>query len=132
MALHKHFEGLRMRTTLKAFLTMTAWVVAPLAFAGSMDGTWIVNIDAPTGQSKATLVLTQSGDAITGSYTGQFGEAPVTGTASGNDVTITYHVEMQGVPLEVRYVGKVQGHSFNGKVNVIGFGEGSFKATKQS
>ena len=121
-----------MRTTLKAFLTMTAWMIAPLAMAASMDGTWIVNIEAPTGPSKATLVLTQVGDAITGSYTGQFGEAPLTGTASGNDVTITYHVEMQGVPLEVRYVGTVQGHSFSGKVIVIGFGEGSFKATKQS
>ena len=121
-----------MKTTLKAFLAITAWMVAPIAIAGSMDGTWIVNIEAPTGQSKATLVLIQTGDAITGNYTGQFGEAPVTGIANGNDVTLTYHVEMQGVPLDVTYVGKIQGHSFSGKVVVHGFGEGSFKGTKQS
>ena len=120
-----------MRTIVKSVLMTSAWIVVPLAVAADIDGTWLVSIDAPTGASKSTLVLAHDGDVITGRYNGQFGEAPVTGTTRGDDITLTYHVEMQGVPLDVTYTGTLVGDAMSGKVVVLGFGEGTFKATKQ-
>ena len=120
-----------MRTIVKSLLMMSVWIVVPIALAADIDGTWLVSIEAPTGTSKSTLVLAHDGDAITGRYNGQFGEAPVTGAVRGGDITLTYHVEMQGVPLDVTYTGKLAGGTMSGKVVVFGFGEGTFKATKQ-
>ena len=120
-----------MKTTLRAAMAMTAWMIAPSTFAADIDGTWNVSIEAPTGTSKATLVLTQAGDAIEGRYTGQFGESPVAGAVKGDEIVLTYRGEMQGVPIEVVYTGTVAAGVFSGKVTVVGFGDGKFKATRQ-
>jgi hypothetical protein len=121
-----------MKATLKVLFTMTACMAASIAIGADIDGTWLVTIEAPTGTSKATLVLTQTGTDVTGHYAGQFGEAPVTGTTKGHEIELTYRVEMQGVPLEVNYIGTVEGAVFRGKVVVPGFGEGTFSGTKRN
>src|SRR5262245_38277440 len=120
-----------MKTTLLVALALCASIMTTVTKAADVDGTWIVTIDAATGQSSSTLELKCAGTNISGTYKGQFGEAQLAGSLRGDDLVIEVRPEMQGVPLEVKYVGKVDGTSMTGTVTVVGFGEGTFKGIKQ-
>jgi hypothetical protein len=114
-----------------ALFAMAAFTVAQLASAADVTGTWIMAVETGAGSGSPTFVLVQKGDALTGSYKGQLGEAQVTGTVTGNDVVIEYKVDAQGQVLAVKYTGKVDGNSMSGKVSLGQLGEGTFKGTKQ-
>ena len=119
------------KTGLGALLAVAAFAVAQVANAADVTGTWIMAVETGAGSGTPTFVLVQKGEALTGSYKGQLGEAQVTGTVKGNDVTIEYKVDAQGQPLAVTYTGKVDGNTMSGKVVLGTFGEGTFKGTKQ-
>ena len=70
-------------------------------------------------------------EALSGSYKGQLGEAQVTGTVKGDDVTIEYKVDGQAGSLAVKYTGKTDGKTMSGKVSLGQLGEGTFTGTKQ-
>jgi hypothetical protein len=55
----------------------------------------------------------------------------VTGTVKGNAVTIKFHVEAQGMEMEVSYVGTVDGAAMSGTVTLGDFGEGKFTGKKK-
>jgi len=119
------------KTGFGALFAMAAFTVAQLASAADVTGTWIMAVETGAGSGSPTFVLVQKGDALTGSYKGQLGEAQVTGTVTGNDVVIEYKVDAQGQVLAVKYTGKVDGNSMSGKVSLGQLGEGTFKGTKQ-
>ena len=119
------------KTGFGALFAMAAFAVAQLASVGDVTGTWLMAVETGAGSGSPTFVLVQKGDALTGSYKGQLGEAQVTGTVTGNDVVIEYKVDAQGQVLAVKYTGKVDGNSMSGKVSLGQLGEGTFKGTKQ-
>jgi hypothetical protein len=119
------------KTNLAALFAVAAIAVAQVAGAADVTGTWIMAVETGAGSGSPTFVLVQKGEALTGSYKGQLGEAQVTGTVKGDDVTIQYKVDAQGQTLAVTYTGKVDGNSMSGKVVLGTFGEGTFKGTKQ-
>src|SRR5271154_4878146 len=121
----------RLKTGLAALLAGTAFAVAQVAAAADVTGTWIMTVETSAGSGSPTFVLVQKGDALSGSYKGQLGEAQVTGTVTGDGVVIEYKVDAQGQTLAVKYTGKVAGNSMSGKVSLGQFGEGTFKGTKQ-
>jgi hypothetical protein len=75
--------------------------------------------------------LVQKGEAVTGSYKGQLGEAPVTGTMKGDELTLELKIDAQGQSLTIKYTGKVDGKSISGKVSLGSLGDGTFTGTKQ-
>jgi len=121
------------KTGLSALFAFAVLTIAHAASAADIDvsGTWIMTVATSAGSGTPTFVLAQKGNAITGSYKGQFGESAVTGTVQGDDVVLQYSVDAQGVPLTVKYTGKVAGNSMSGKVSLGQFGEGTFNGTKQ-
>jgi hypothetical protein len=42
------------------------------------------------GTGTPTVVLKQEGETLSGQYSGQLGEAPVTGTIKGNEFTFSF------------------------------------------
>src|SRR5271169_1452554 len=122
---------MKIKTGLGGLLAMAAFAVAQIASAADVTGTWIMAVETGAGSGTPTFVLVQKGEDLTGNYKGQLGEAQVTGTVKGDDVTIEYKVDAQGQTLNVKYTGKVDGNSMSGKVVLGGFGEGTFKGTKQ-
>jgi hypothetical protein len=124
-----------MRTNLKsglsALLAVAAFTVAQLASAADVTGTWIMAVETGAGSGSPTFVLVQKGEALSGSYKGMLGEAPVSGTVKGDEVTIEYKVEGQGQTLAVKYWGKTDGKTMSGKVSLGQLGEGTFTGTKQ-
>jgi hypothetical protein len=103
-----------------------------VAFAADADvtGTWNMNVETQAGPGTPVFTLKQAGKAVTGTYKGQLGEAPVTGTVNGNEVTLKYSINAQGMELTVTYTGTVDGASMKGKVSLGELGEGTFTGKK--
>ena len=69
---------------------------------------------------------------VTGKYTGQLGEADLTGTVKGPDIAFTFNVDAQGTPLTFNYKGTVESKdAMKGKVELVGLGDGTFTAKRQ-
>ena len=112
-------------------LSAIAALFAQMASAADVTGTWIMAVETGAGSGSPTFVLVQKGEALSGSYKGQLGEAQVTGTVKGDDVTIEYKVEAQGQSLAVKYSGKTDGKKMSGKVSLGQLGDGTFTGSKQ-
>jgi hypothetical protein len=112
---------------------LAAWVLmmAQPAHAADVTGTWLMTVKTSAGSGSPTFTLTQKAGVITGTYKGQFGEAPVTGTIKDDEVSWQFNVEAQGVPFTITYTGKVSGKDISGKVSLGQFGEGTFTGTLQ-
>jgi hypothetical protein len=104
--------------------------VAALAADANVTGEWTMTVETQAGSGSPTFSLKQEGTNVTGSYKGQLGEAPVTGTVSGNEVTLKYSVEGQGQAMTVTYTGTVDGNTMKGKVSLGDFGDGTFTGKK--
>ena len=122
---------MKLKTGLGALLAIAALTVAQLASAADVTGTWLMAVETGAGSGSPTFILVQKGEALTGSYKGQLGEAQVTGTVKGEEVTIEYKVEGQGQTLAVKYSGKTDGKTMSGKVSLGQLGEGTFTGKKQ-
>ena len=107
-------------------------VVATGVFAAdaNVSGEWDMSVQTQAGSGSPHFSLKQEGTAVTGSYKGQLGEAPVTGTVKGNEVSLTYKVSGQGQELVVTYTGTVEGNTIKGKVSMGELGEGTFTGKK--
>ena len=122
---------MKLKTGLAAVLMAAAFSVAQMAGAADVTGTWIMSVQTSAGSGSPTFVLVQKGEALSGSYRGQLGEAQVTGTVKGDEVTIDYKVDGQAGSLAVKYSGKTDGKTMSGKVSLGQLGEGTFTGTKQ-
>lgn len=107
-------------------------LVGTVAIAADVDvtGEWTMSVETPAGSGSPHFSLKQEGANVTGSYKGQLGEAAVTGTVSGAEVTLKYTVEGQGQAMTVVYSGTVDGDTMNGKVSLGDFGDGTFTGKK--
>jgi hypothetical protein len=118
-------------------LSAIALLCASLAHAGQaakvdLTGKWLFTVETGAGSGTPTITLKQDGEKLTGHYSGQLGEADVTGTAKGNDVQLKFTVDVQGTALNCIYTGGVDAKdSLKGKVEIVGLGEGTFTAKKQ-
>jgi hypothetical protein len=104
-------------------------LLAVTVFAADLSGTWNAAVTTSGGSGNPTFVLKQDGDKLTGTYAGQFGNAPVTGTVKGSDVTIAF--EVSGT--KATYTGKVDsaGTKIEGTCDYGGEASGTFTATKK-
>jgi hypothetical protein len=95
--------------------------------AADISGTWSASVQLDAGSGTATFVLKQSGDTLSGSYSGALGEAKVTGSVKGDDVEWAFETEDAG---KVVYKGKLDGGKIKGTVEYGQLGKGSFSAEK--
>ena len=114
-----------------ALLAIAALTIAQAASAADVTGTWIMAVQTSAGSGSPTFILVQKGESLSGSYKGQLGEAQVTGTVKGDEVTIEYKVDGPAGSLAVKYSGKTDGKTMSGKVSLGQLGEGTFTGTKQ-
>src|SRR5471030_2996758 len=101
--------SIKVKAALGALLAIAALTIAPLAGAADVTGTWIMAVETGAGSGSPTFILVQKGEALSGSYKGMLGEAPVTVTVNGDEVTIEYKVDGQGQTLAVKYSCKTDG-----------------------
>jgi hypothetical protein len=99
-------------------------------FAQALDvsGKWNMNVETNGIKRTPVFMLKQTGETITGSYSGQFGEAPVTGALNKNAIKL----EFKAGGYNVLYTGTVEGNTMKGKVAVSDVAEGVFTGTKET
>ena len=97
-----------------------------------VTGDWVFTVDTAAGSGSPAVTLKQDGEKLTGSYSGQLGNAPLTGTVKGTAIEFTFNGEIQGQSFEVEYKGTVNGTSMQGSLSGAG-GQlsGTFTARKK-
>jgi hypothetical protein len=122
-----------MKILRRLFITMLASAAlagAALAADANVAGEWDFTVETQAGTGSPHFSLKQDGTAVTGTYKGQLGEAPVTGTVKGNELTLNFKVSAQGADLAITYSGTVEGDTIKGKVSLGDMGEGTFTGKK--
>ena len=126
-----------MRTITRNVAAIAAMLVVTAALAAAQDkvdltGTWVFTVQTDAGSGAPTFTLKQDGEKLSGTYSGQFGEADVTGTVKGKDFTINFSADAQGTKLDMTYKGTVESKdAVKGTLNIAGLGEGTFTGKRQ-
>jgi len=141
---HEIKELIPMRNRMRVFAGMVA-AVALLALNAQaahaqldVAGTWNIEVESDNGVTNPVLTLEQDGTSLTGHYSSEtLGEADVTGTITGNNVTVEFSAMLEGVgQAPLSYSGSVSAAGvwsgelvadFQGQMFPIG----TFTATKQ-
>jgi hypothetical protein len=110
----------RLAATWIATLTLLCMLAAPVRAAdeAGVSGTWILAVETSRGTGTPTLTLKQEGENITGTYKGQLGEAPVTGTLKGKALTLSFKIGGMMGELPVVYTGTVEGNTMQGTAKI--------------
>jgi hypothetical protein len=100
---------------------------------GSVDvsGPWIFDVTSPAGTGSPTMTFIQSGEKLSGTYAGQFGEAPLQGTVKGNEISFTIDVTVEDMKLHIGYSGTLTKDTIKGVVSFGDLGEGTFSARRK-
>ncbi len=91
-----------------------------------MAGLWIMQVETPRGTGTPSFDINQEGNELSGTYSGKFGEFPITGTVTGNQFEISY--DSSGTL--VKYIGETDGAKCKGKVDYGSYGGGTFTGEK--
>src|SRR5579863_251738 len=92
---------------MKRLTVLTALMLSALTLVGAdLSGTWSVAVVLDAGSGAATFTFKQTGDALSGTYTGTFGQAQVTGTVKGDQIEWSFDSDQVG---KVTYNGVVDG-----------------------
>jgi hypothetical protein len=124
-----------MKKSKQLFLVSIAFSAIALILSGSFQaqpakvtGTWNMTVETSAGSGTPEFVLKQEKDTlITGTYKGQFGEAPVNGTIKVNKIDLKFSAS----DMAIEYTGTVEGNSMKGKVVFGTMGEGTFTGTRK-
>jgi hypothetical protein len=100
--------------------------------ATNISGVWSFAVETSQGSGSPTFTFKQEGETLTGTYKGQFGEAPLTGTVKGSDISFKIKVNAQGQEFEITYTGKIESAaSMKGTAKLGELGEATWTAKKQ-
>jgi hypothetical protein len=122
-----------MRQFIPAFLfliSLSAWSLSANAQAGQqkVNGTWNITVETSAGSGSPVFVFKHDTDTtFSGTYTGMFGEAAVTGTLKGSKV----HFEFTANGNLLEYNGTVDGNTMKGTVKLGTMAEGTFTGKKK-
>jgi hypothetical protein len=105
---------------------------AQSAGATNITGVWDFAVETSGGSGSPGFTFKQESEKLTGTYKGQFGEAPLTGTVKGDDVKFSIKISAQGQNMTVTYAGKITGKdSMKGTAAFGELGEGTWTAKKK-
>ena len=87
-----------------------------------------MTVETGQGSGNPVIVLKQENDSLlTGTYSGQFGEAPLKGKIISGKIIF----QISASDLTIEYIGTVEGSSVKGKVIFGSYGEGTFTGKKK-
>jgi hypothetical protein len=93
-----------------------------LLLAADLTGKWTCDVQTDAGSGTPAFTFVQKGDALTGKYSGQLGEADVTGKVDGSKVEWSFDISGG----KVVYRGTIEGAEVKGKVDLAGQASGNF------
>jgi hypothetical protein len=99
---------------------------AALALAADVTGTWSGNVTLTAGSGTPKMEFKQNGEALTGTYHGTFGDAPLTGTVKGDKIEFKFGNDQT----QAKYSGTISGDKMSGTVDYGELGNGTFELSK--
>ena len=107
------------------------------AYAGQaktdISGAWTFEVVTDAGTGTPTVTFKQDGEKLTGHYSSQtLGEADLTGTVKGKDVTFNFMADLQGNAVPVTYKATIESPtSMKGTIDIGGLAGGTFTGKKK-
>ena len=109
---------------------LIASMTACLGFAADISGSWQFSLQTPTTKGSPSFEFKQDGESLTGTYSGKFGKANVSGTVKGDEVEFTFNAP--NTTGKFHYKGTVDGPaSMKGEFELEGTEKGTFTAMKK-
>jgi hypothetical protein len=99
--------------------------------AVNVTGTWVFDVQTSAGSGTPTMTFKQEGEKLTGQYSGQLGELPLTGTVKDSKISFQFDVSVEGTNLTIVYSGTVEKDSMKGTVSLGPAGDGTFTAKRK-
>jgi len=109
---------------------------APAATASVASGTgfggkWDVMLKTPAGDMPANATLSETDGKLTGTFSSQVGEVPVSGSAEGKLLKLTFIAQTPNGDMTVNMTGDLDGDNIvNGKAEVAGLGQMEWSAKR--
>ena len=97
----------------------------------NVTGAWVFEVETSAGSGSPTMTFKQEGEKLTGQYSGQLGELPLTGTVKDSKITFQMDVSVEGTNLTIVYSGTVEKDSMKGTVSLGQAGDGTFTAKRK-
>lgn len=105
-----------MRRT-RLLLATIAVMIAPVAFAKDVVGTWTITFEGAQGARTNELIVVEADGAFTGSLTGRLGTAPLPSiSVDGSSFSFAFTMTTPAGELEVTYSGTVSGDTMSGTI----------------
>ena len=107
-------------------------VVAGLAYAADVSGTWTASFDTQVGKQEYTYTLKVDGAALTGTAKSNLiGDSTLAdGKVDGNKISFVEKGNYQGMPLQFNYTGELVGDEIRFKRELMGFPAEEFVAKR--
>jgi hypothetical protein len=103
-----------------------------LALAHDITGKWTFDVQSDAGSGQPTFTFKQAGEKLTGTYSGLFGSAELTGTVKGDDIEFSFEAGIDDQKAKIVYKGKIESASkMKGSADLGGMGSASWVGTKQ-
>ena len=93
--------------------------------AATMTGTWAIEAQHSAGTSTPTVIITQTGEKLSGKYQSTYGEAELVGSIKGADFSFTVELGAEQ-KVKVVYTGTLSGDTIKGNLTLGEMGEGTF------
>jgi hypothetical protein len=104
---------------------------APASEVADVSGEWVFEVETDAGSSSPMATFKQEGGKLTGQFKGAFGEAPLTGTVKGAEISFSFKVQAQGAEVTVTYTGTIEKSLMKGRVQTGDLHSGAWSATRQ-
>jgi hypothetical protein len=117
-----------LKRVLRIAIPAIALVVA--ALAADISGSWEFTVETAQGSGTPSFEFKQQGETLSGTYSGQFGTAKLSGTVKGDQVDFTFEIpNMDG---KAHYKGTLDGLTrMKGDVEYGDVAKGTFTAKKK-
>ena len=114
------------------WITLLAGLVCAPLLAHNLSGNWEFSVDTSAGSGSPSFVFKQDGEKLTGTYTGLFGKADLTGTVKGDQIDFKFNFSYSGQSGVAHYSGTIESDTkMKGKVEFGDMGDGTWTASKQ-
>jgi hypothetical protein len=101
-------------------------------WAADVSGHWDFHVDTAAGSGTPSFVFRQEGEKLTGTYSGWFGKADLTGTVKGDRIDFQFNFSYSGQSGVAHYTGTIESATkMKGKVQIGDLGDGEWTGTKQ-
>ena len=121
-----------MSSLARASVLAVSALIAGIAFAADVSGTWTASFETQVGTQSYTFELHAQGNALTGKTKGNLtGENAISdGKVDGNKISFVEKATYQGMPLVFNYTGELKGDQIHFKRELMGFPAEEFDAKR--